>query len=86
MAKKLQQSDIYEFWKEVKMAKNSKMPMQASIDGISEDANIAELWGTHFWEIFYCQVLSSIYNYRHTALASILSKVLERILLDRLQE
>ena len=42
----------YEFWKEVKVSNNSKMPLPFSIDGIFGDENSAELWRTHFRGIF----------------------------------
>ena len=47
MAKKLQINNVYEFWKEVKVVNNSKMPLPSSIDGITEPENIAELWRRH---------------------------------------
>ena len=56
MAKKMQESDVYEFWKEVKVSNNSKIALPSCIDGISGDENIAELWGTHFRGIFNCVV------------------------------
>ena len=36
MVKKLQINNVYEFWKEVKVVNNSKMPLPSSIDGITE--------------------------------------------------
>ena len=46
MAKKLQ-TNVYEFWTEVKVVNNSKIPLSSSIDGITEPENIAELWRRH---------------------------------------
>ena len=54
MAKKLHQNDVYEFWKEVSVSNNSKMPLPSSIGGIPGDENIAELWRSHFRGIFNC--------------------------------
>ena len=44
MAKKLQQNNAYDFWKEVKVINNSKVPLPSSIAGITGSKNIAELW------------------------------------------
>lgn len=54
MARKLQLNDICEFWKEVKIINNSKIPLPCSINGVSGDENIAALWGKHLGEIFIC--------------------------------
>ena len=53
MAEKLQKNNVDEFWKEVKVLNNSKMPMPSSIDGTTGH-NIAELWGRHYFNIFNC--------------------------------
>ena len=45
----------------MKLSNNSKMPLPSSIDGISGDVNIAELWGTHFRGIFNC-VASAVFK------------------------
>ncbi len=44
MARKLQTNNVYEFWKEVKVVNNSKMPVSYSIDGHYWTWNIVELW------------------------------------------
>lgn len=54
MAKKLQQSYIYRFWKEVRIAKNSRISFPSSIDGITGADNIAELWRRQYEELFNC--------------------------------
>ena len=54
MAKKLQKNDVFDFWKEVKVINNSKMPLPSSIDGITECDNIAERWRIHYSNIFNC--------------------------------
>ena len=56
MAKKLQECDVYVFWKEVNVSNSIKMALPSSIDGISGDENIAELWGKHFRGILNCVV------------------------------
>ena len=61
MAKKLQINNVYEFWKEVKVVNNSKMPLPSSIDGITEPENIAELWRRPYENIFNC-VKSEVFN------------------------
>ncbi len=45
MAKKFQKSDVHDFWKEVKVINNSKVPLlQASIEGVVGAENIVKLW------------------------------------------
>ncbi len=61
MARKLQTNNVYEFWKEVKVDNNSKMPVSYSIDGITEPENIVELWRRHYENIFNC-VKSDVFN------------------------
>ena len=47
MAKKLQQNNANDFWKEVKVINNSKVPLPSSIAGITGSENIAELCRKH---------------------------------------
>ncbi len=54
MAKKLQQNNANDFWKEVKVINNSKMPLPSSIAGVTGPENIAELWSKHYSNIFNC--------------------------------
>ncbi len=61
MARKLQTNNVYEFWKEVKVVNNSKMPVFYSIDGITEPENIVELWRRHYEKMFNC-VKSDVIN------------------------
>lgn len=44
LAKKLQHNNMSEFWKDINLFNHSKSLMPASIDGITGDKNIAELW------------------------------------------
>ena len=52
MAKKLQQNNVNEFWKEVMVIINSKMPLPSSIDEVTGSENIAELWRKYYRDIF----------------------------------
>ena len=54
MAKKLQQNNANDFWKEVKVINNSKVPLPSSIAGITGSENIAELWRKNYSDIFNC--------------------------------
>ena len=54
MARKLQQKDVLDFWKEVKIINNSKIPLPSNIDGVTGSANIAELWKKHYKDLFNC--------------------------------
>ena len=54
MAKKLQQNNANDFWKEIKVINNSKVPLPSSIAGITGSENIAELWSKHYSDIFNC--------------------------------
>ena len=54
MAKKLQQNNANDFWKEVKVINNSKVPLPSSIAGITGSENIAELRRKHYSDIFNC--------------------------------
>ena len=47
MAKKLENENYNEFWKEVKVDNNSKVPLPCSIDGVSGRKEIADLWKSH---------------------------------------
>ena len=48
LANKLSDHDYNSFWKEIKLMNNCKTPLPTTIDGISGEANIAELWKKHF--------------------------------------
>ena len=54
LAKKLQQNNPKDFWKEIKVINNSKMPLPSNIDGITGPENIAEVWKEHYSDIFNC--------------------------------
>ena len=54
MAKKLQQNNANDFWKEVQVINKSKVPLPSSIAGITGSENIAEIWRKHYSDIFNC--------------------------------
>ena len=51
MARKLQQKDVLDFWKEVKIINNSKIPLPSN-NGVTGSPNIAELWKRHYEDLF----------------------------------
>lgn len=54
MAKKLQNNNVNDFWKEVKVINNSKMPLPSSVNGVTGSEQIAQLWSEHYGGIFNC--------------------------------
>ena len=54
MARKLQQKDVLDFWKEVKIINNNKVPLPSNIDGVTGSPNIADLWKRHYEDLFNC--------------------------------
>lgn len=54
MAKKLQNKNVNDFWKEVKVINNSKMPPPSSVNGVTGLEQIAQLWRQHYEDIFNC--------------------------------
>lgn len=60
MAKKVISNNATDFWKEVKVLNNCRMPPPCTIDGISGVDNIAELWRQQNSTLFNC-VQSDIY-------------------------
>ena len=61
MARKLQQKDVLDFWKEVKIINNNKVPLPSNIDGVTGSPNIADLWKRHYEDLFNC-VKSDVFN------------------------
>lgn len=53
LAKKLRNS-LTDFWKEVKVMNNSKIPLPSDIEGVSGPEKIAELWREHYRNFFNC--------------------------------
>ena len=51
LATKLADLDTKEFWKEIKNVKGSHVPRPSMIDGVSGEANIAQLWQEHFKDL-----------------------------------
>lgn len=56
LAKKLCDRDQREFWKEIRLMNNSKTPLPMSIDGLSGEKDIADLWMRHYQKLFNCVV------------------------------
>ena len=54
LAKKLHYNNAKEFWKEIKVINNSKMPLPSNTDGTTGPENIAEVWKEHYSDIFNC--------------------------------
>ena len=54
LARKLQNNSCFDFWQEVKFLNNNKMALPSSIDGVSGAGNIADLWKSHYQELFNC--------------------------------
>ena len=54
LAKALSQHNYKSFWKEIRHMNNCRTPLPTSIDGVSGDKSIAELWGIHFSDLLNC--------------------------------
>ncbi len=54
LARGMQQNDVNDFWKEVKIMNHSKIPLPSSMEGVSGSVNIVELWRRHYMELFNC--------------------------------
>ena len=54
LAKKYAQSNSKEFWFEISMINNSKMPLPSSIDNANCPSDILKLWKGHFQNTFNC--------------------------------
>ena len=54
LANKLLTNSQRDFWKEIKVTHNSKIPLPTSIESTTGKNNIANLWIHHFQSIFNC--------------------------------
>ena len=54
LARKMQKHDSNDFWKEVRIMNNCKIPLPTNIDGITGLDKIAELWRKHYNDLFNC--------------------------------
>ena len=54
MAEKLLHCNTNGFWKEVKALNRGNMPLPCTVEGVSGQENIAELWRQHYSAIFNC--------------------------------
>lgn len=54
LARKLQNNNLTNFWKEVRVMNNSKTPLPSDIEGVSSPEKIAESWREHYCNLFNC--------------------------------
>ena len=54
LAKSLSDKDVNGFWKEVRNINNCNTPLPVSVEGVTGEENIAELWKNHFKELLNC--------------------------------
>ena len=52
LASKLADGDSKSFWKQIKGDSNVRVPLPTSVEGVTGEANIANLWRTHYKYIF----------------------------------
>ena len=48
LASKLADGDSKGFWKQIKGDSNVRVPLPTSVEGVTGEANIANLWKTHY--------------------------------------
>ena len=54
LAKKLQNNNPNDFWKQIKRMNNCKTSLPTNIDGVSGPENISQLWRKHYHDLFNC--------------------------------
>ncbi len=54
LARKLQDNNLTDFWKEVKVMNNNKTPLPSDTEGVSSPQKIAEVWHKHYRILFNC--------------------------------
>ena len=54
LAKKLLCKNDKAFWKEIKLRNNSKLSLPNVIDGVTGSNNIANMWKSHYEDLFNC--------------------------------
>ena len=54
LARKLQNNNVNDFWKEIKSVNNCKTPLPSNIDGVSGPEEISQLWRQHYSELLNC--------------------------------
>ena len=54
LARKLQNNNVNDFWKEIKTIGNTKTSIPSNIDGVSGMDEIAQLWKNKYYELFNC--------------------------------
>ena len=54
MARKMMSNNMTDFWKEVRSLNSCKSSLPSTVEGVSGEDNIAELWRKHFSSLFNC--------------------------------
>ena len=54
MASKMMSNNINYFWKEVRSLNNCKSSLPSTVEGVSGENNVAELWRQHYSSLFNC--------------------------------
>ena len=63
LANKLCDFSHEQFWKEIKVLNNSRTPLPTTVDGVSSPEGIANMWKSHFQDLFNC-IQSNVMNSR----------------------
>lgn len=54
MASKMMSNNITSFWKEVRSLNNCKSSLPCTVEAVSREDNVAELWRQHYSSLFNC--------------------------------
>ena len=54
LARNMQNNNLTDFWKEVKIINNNRTPLPSDIEGVSCPEKIADLWREHYSKLFNC--------------------------------
>lgn len=54
LARKLQNNNVNDFWKEIKAIKNCKTSLPSNIDGESGSDKISQIWQEQYYALFNC--------------------------------
>ena len=79
MARKMADKNYTDFWKEIKIANNSRVPLPSSIEGVSGRQNITLLWEDHFENL-----LNSVGRNRHEGMENrVMSESYDEVVVKR---
>ena len=79
MARKMADKNYTDFWKEIKMVNNSRVPLPSSIEGVSGRQNITLLWKEHFENL-----LNSVGRNRHEGMENrVMSESYDKVVVKR---